>query len=294
MAVKRGLGRGIEVLIGENADAKKESAEVASETMISINLIDPNRLQPRKQFNKEKLQELCESIKQHGIIEPLILQKNEGRYEIIAGERRFRAAKLAKLKEVPAIIKEYAEKEKFEVALIENIQREDLNAIEEAQAYRRLSEEFGYKQDELAERVAKSRVAVSNSMRLLKLDERVQQMVIEDMISGGHARALLAIEDGNLQYETAGRVFEEKLTVRDTEKLVRSIIAGKDKPVAKEKKALDDEAIYKDYANRMISLTGTKVEIQRKEVNKGKIIIDFNSAEEFEKLYEIILKGGKE
>ncbi len=263
--------------------------------MISVNLIDTNQDQPRKTFNQDRLNELAESIKQHGIVEPLILQKKgKNRYEIIAGERRFRAAMIAKLKEVPAIVRDYEDKERVEIALIENIQREDLNSIEEAQAYQRLMDEYGYRQDEVAVRVSKSRVAITNSLRLLKLDERVQLMVINDEITGGHARALLSIEDPNLQYETAGKVFEDKLSVRETEKLVRSLLKSDKSDTAKQKKVLEDEATYKTYEKNLISLTGSKVEIQRKDNNKGKIIIDYNSLDEFEKIYDIILKGGKQ
>ena len=293
---KKGLGKGIDSMIAPSqrneTPAEEKVTVVGGEIMIDINLIDPNQGQPRRNFDNERLEELAESIRQHGIVEPMILQKNGERYEIIAGERRFRAAKMLKLTEVPAIIKEYEEKEKFEIALIENIQREDLNAIEEASAYQRLIEEFGLRQEELALRVSKSRVTITNSMRLLKLDKRVQEMVIENDISGGHARALLSIEDANLQYETALKVCEDRLSVRETEKLVRNLTAPKQPE--KEKKVLDNEAIYKDYEHNMISLTGAKVEIQRKENNKGKIVIEFNNAEEFEKIYEIMVKGGKQ
>ncbi len=293
---KKGLGKGLNAMISENNIATEEQSEVlkTGETMISVGLIDTNQAQPRKYFKEERLNELAESIKEHGIIEPLILQKKDDkRYEIIAGERRFRAAMIAKLKEVPAIIKEYEDTERFAVALIENIQREDLNSIEEAKAYQRLIEEFGLRQEEVAVQVSKSRVAITNSLRLLKLDERVQEMVVEDMISGGHARALLSIENPDLQYETAGRIVEENLSVRETEKIVRALVNGSTK-TTKEKKSLEDEAIYKSYAKNMISLIGSKVEIQRKDNNKGKIVIDFGSTEEFERIYDIILKGGKE
>lgn len=298
-AKKGGLGKGIDTLIPQTkavatAGSTGEEPVVSNEVMISINKIDTNRLQPRKNFNQKQIEELSESIKIHGIIQPLVLQKkDDNRYEIIAGERRFRAARLAKLKEVPAVIKEYEDQERFEIALIENIQREDLNSIEEAQAYSRLIEEYGLRQEELALRVSKSRTAISNSMRLLKLDERVQEMVINDEISGGHARALLSIENAELQYETAVKVAEASMSVRETEKLVRSIVNAK--PESKrEKKVLDNEAIYNDYAKNMIALTGSKVEIQRKDNEKGKIIIDFNSVDEFEKIYDIFVKGGKE
>ena len=298
MAVKKGgLGKGLNAMIPDNAPAVKTDAETEAkggETMVSVNLIDVNTDQPRKNFNQEKLNELADSIKQHGIVEPLILQKkSKNRYEIVAGERRFRAAKIAKLKEVPAIIRDYEDKEIVEIALIENIQREDLNSIEEAKAYQRLMDEYGYRQDEVAVRVSKSRVTITNSLRLLKLDERVQQMVIDEEISGGHARALLAIEDPNLQYELAGKVFEEKLSVRETEKLVRNITKGKPE-APKQKKTLEDEATYKGYEKNLITLTVTKVEIQRKDNNKGKIVIDYSSLEEFERIYDIILKGGKQ
>ncbi len=296
-AKKGGLGKGLNAMIPESAPAKKNEAETEArggETMVSVNLIDVNIDQPRKKFNQDKLNELADSIKQHGIVEPLILQKKgNNRYEIVAGERRFRAAMIAKLKEVPAIIRDYEDKERVEIALIENIQREDLNSIEEANAYQRLMDEYGYRQDEVAVRVSKSRVTITNSLRLLKLDERVQQMVIDEEISGGHARALLAIEDPNLQYETAGKVFEEKLSVRETEKLVRNLTKGKEEN-PKQKKTLEDEAVYKGYEKNLITLIGTKVEIQRKDNNKGKIVIDYHSLEEFERIYDIISKGGKQ
>ena len=296
MAVKRGLGKGLDAMISKKNVPETENTETeatAGETLVSINQIDTNQDQPRKAFNQERLNELAESIKQHGIVEPLILQKkSKNRYEIIAGERRFRAAKIAKLKEVPAIIRDYEDKEVVEIALIENIQREDLNAIEESNAYQRLMDEYGYRQEEVAVRVSKSRVAIANSLRLQKLDERVKLMVIDDEITGGHARALLAIEDPNLQYETAGKVFEEKLSVRETEKLVRSITKPK-KDNPKEKKALEDDATYKKYEKNLITLTGSRVEIQRKDNDKGRIIIDYNSLDEFERIYEIMMKGGK-
>lgn len=297
MAKKIGLGRGLDSIISENANPELAAANneenKTGEVLVNINLIDPNRQQPRKQFNKEKLQELSDSIKQYGIVEPLVLKKNGNRYEIIAGERRWRAAKMAKLKEVPAVIKDYTEQEKFEIAIIENIQREDLNAIEEAKAYESLITEYGLTQDGLAARISKSRVAITNALRLLKLDERVQELVIEELISGGHARALLGIEDGDLQFQLAERVCKEKLSVRDIERIVRNLTEKK--PAEKQKKKpLANEAIYNEYAANLISLIGSKVEIQRNDENKGKIVIDYNSTEEFEKIYEIIIKGGKQ
>ena len=245
MAGKRnGLGKGLDSLI-PNKTVKEESASQqkvskekqeknvgSGEILVKINEVEPNREQPRKNFDEDALLELAESIKQFGVLQPLLVQKKDDYYEIIAGERRWRAAKLAGLKEVPVIIKDFSDQEVVEIALIENIQREDLNAIEEAVAYKRLMEEFHLKQDEIAERVSKSRTAVTNAMRLLKLDERVQDMLIQDMISPGHARTLLGIEDKDQQYNLAMRIFDEKLSVRDTEKIVKDL----QKPKKEEKK----------------------------------------------------------
>ena len=233
MAVRssRGLGKGLESLIpnavGEakkkeaiSQDSGKSSEEKGSETILKITMVEPNRKQPRKNFDEDSLQELCDSIKQVGLIQPILVQDRKDHYEIIAGERRWRAAKMAGLKEIPVIIRDYSDQEIMEISLIENIQREDLNPIEEAQAYKRLLTEFHLKQDEVAERVSKSRAAVTNSIRLLKLTDKVQQMVIDDMITTGHARALLAVEDPEAQYILAQQIFDQKLSVRDVEKLV--------------------------------------------------------------------------
>ena len=244
-----------------------------------------------KNFEEDALDELAESIKQHGILQPLLVRKNKDYYEIIAGERRWRAAKLAGIKEVPVIVKEYSEQEIVEIRLIENIQRENLNPIEEAMAFKKLLEEFQLKQDEVADRVSKSRTAVTNSMRLLKLDDTVQQMIIDEMISTGHARALLAIDDKKLQYELANRIFDEKLSVRETEKLVKEIKNPK-KP--KEKKAVENEFVYKDLENRMKEVMGTKVSIASKSNGKGKIEIEYYSEKELERMFEMIMTIGKE
>ena len=237
-ARKKGLGKGLDSLIPDNKSVKINQTEKvlkslengdvqveseSGEQMISINKVEPNRDQPRKKFEEDALMELSDSIKQFGVLQPLLVRKRKDYYEIIAGERRWRAAKMAGIKEIPVIIKDYTEQEIIEIGLIENIQRENLNPIEEAAAYKRLLEEFNLKQDEVAERVSKSRTAVTNSMRLLKLCEKVQQMVIDDMISTGHARALLAIEDADSQYELAVKIFDEKLSVRDVEKLPKDI-----------------------------------------------------------------------
>ena len=292
----RGLGKGLDYLIpnavGE-AKAKKETSKekaeekTTQETMVKITMVEPNRKQPRKNFDEDALLELSDSIKQFGVIQPIVVQDRKDHYEIIAGERRWRAAKLAGIKEVPVIIKNYTEREIVEISLIENIQREDLNPIEEAQAYKRLLTEFNLKQDEVAERVSKSRTAVTNSMRLLKLSEEVQQMVINDMLSTGHARALLAIENPEEQYMLAQKVFDEKLSVRDVEKLVKNI----HKP-AKVKKP-DNKVlslIYQDIEEKLKQALSTKVSVVAKEEGAGKIEVEFYNHEDLERLMEIITK----
>lgn len=286
----RGLGKGLDSLIpnavGE-AKAKKEavSEKKAPETMVKITKVEPNREQPRKNFDEDALQELADSIKQFGLLQPILVQDRKDYYEIIAGERRWRAAKIAGLKEVPVIIRNYTEQEIVEISLIENIQRQDLNPIEEAQAYKRLLTEFHLKQDEVAERVSKSRAAVTNSIRLLKLSDEVQQMVIDEMISTGHARALLAVEDQEEQYTLAQKIFDEKLSVRDVEKLVKNL----HKP-AKPKK-LDDkalQAIYLDIEERLKQKLSTKVTVSSKGEGTGKIEIEFYSHEDLDRLLEMI------
>jgi ParB family chromosome partitioning protein len=287
MALKKGLGKGLDSMIPEQIiESKEEKAEnVSRETLVHISDIEPNKSQPRKKFDEDALQELADSIKQYGVIEPLILQKRDKYYEIIAGERRWRAARLAGVKEVPAIIKDYSPREMVEVALIENIQREDLNPIEEAQAYQRLIEEYHLKQDELAEKVAKSRAAVTNSLRLLKLDARVQQMLIDDMLSNGHARALLPIEDLGKQYNTACKIFDEKLNVRQTEKLIKQILS--EKPQKETAAAKEDEFIYRDLEEKIRGIIGTKVSIHKKQKNSGKIEIEYYSSEELDRIIEL-------
>lgn len=301
MAVKKkGLGKGLDSLIPDNKPAKSSKPEIditetnelkTGEQMMKINMVEPNRDQPRKKFEEDALLELSDSIKQFGILQPLLVRKRKDYYEIIAGERRWRAAKMAGIKEVPVIIKDYTEQEIVEIGLIENIQRENLNPIEEAMAFKRLLQEFNLKQDEVAERVSKSRTAVTNSMRLLKLDDRVQQMIVDDMISTGHARALLAIDNKDEQYEIANRVFDEKLSVRETEKLVKEIKNPK-KP--KVKKVVENEFIYEDLANKMKEIMGTKVSISSKGNGKGKIEIEYYSDKELERMFEMIMSIGKE
>ena len=287
----RGLGKGLDSLIpevigegkGKNKNGAAESV-VTPDRYVKITKVEPNRQQPRKNFDEDALQELAESIKQFGVIQPILVQDRKEYYEIIAGERRWRAAKLAGLKEVPVIIRNYTEQEIVEISLIENIQREDLNPIEEAQAYKRLLTEFNLKQDEVAERVSKSRTAVTNSMRLLKLNDDVQQMVISEMISPGHARALLAIEDPEQQYTIAQKVFDEKLSVRDIEKYVKDL----NKPKKEKKKtAVELDFIYKNIEEKLKMALGTKVQIQAKNDDKGKIEIEYYSKEDLERLIDI-------
>lgn len=303
MAVKKsGLGKGLDSLIKDNSSAKKTAAVNTSsenkaeemksgEQMMKINMVEPNRDQPRKKFEEDALLELADSIKQFGVLQPLLVRKRKDYYEIIAGERRWRAAKMAGVKEVPVIIKDYTEQEIVEIGLIENIQRENLNPIEEAMAFKKLLEEFNLKQDEVAERVSKSRTAVTNSMRLLKLDERVQEMIVDDMISTGHARALLAIDDKEQQYDLANKIFDEKLSVRETEKLVKEIKNPK-KP--KMKKKVENEFVYTDLENRMKEVMGTKVNISSKGNGKGKIEIEYYSDDELERMFEMIMSIRKD
>lgn len=294
---KKGLGKGLDSLIPDNNSMKSVTSEKAVESkedaaaksgvqVMKINEVEPNRDQPRKNFDEDALLELSDSIKQFGVLQPLLVRKREDYYEIIAGERRWRAAKLAGVKEVPVIEKEYTDQEILEIGLIENIQRENLNPIEEAIAYKRLLEEFNLKQDEVAERVSKSRTAVTNSMRLLKLSDKVQQMIIDDMISTGHARALLAIDDPELQYTLANKIFDEKLSVRETEKLVKEIKNPK-KP--KEKKPVANSFIYQDLEEKMKSVFGTKVSIASKGKGKGKIEIEYYSDDELEHLFDMMM-----
>ena len=304
---KSGLGRGLDALFPEKTvqskpktvktvkeekkvavDTKKSSQQETSngERMMKISMIEPNREQPRKKFDEDALQELSESIKQYGILQPLLVSDKKDYYEIVAGERRWRAAKMAGLKEVPVVVKEFSTQEIVEISLIENIQRENLNPIEEAQAYKRLLNEFTLKQDEVAERVSKSRTAVTNSMRLLKLDERVQQMIIDDMISTGHARALLAIEDKEQQYILANKVFDEKLSVRDTEKLVKELKKPKKE---KEKPVIQNAFVYEDLEERIKSIIGSKVHVNHKANGKGKIEIEYYSDNDLERIFELLM-----
>lgn len=296
----RGLGKGLDALIPSGINDKKTHSENSStqkkadeksggEKMVNITKVEPNREQPRKNFDEDALEELAESIKQFGLLQPILVQDRKTYYEIIAGERRWRAAKKAGLKEVPVIIKNLSEQEIVEISLIENIQRENLNPIEEAQAYKRLLTEFHLKQDEVAERVAKSRTAVTNSMRLLKLCDNVQQMIIDDMISTGHARALITIEDADQQYAIAQQIFDEKLSVRDVEKLVKNL----NKPVKLKKTIPTDtslEAVYQDIEENLKQKLSTKVTITSKGNGAGKIEIEFYNHDDLEKIMDLLSK----
>lgn len=300
----RGLGKGLDILIPSSAtessnksnvkekevikEVVKEIVVEKSEVLVDINKVEPNREQPRKNFDEDSLMELSESIKKHGVIQPILVQNKETYYEIIAGERRWRASKIAGLKEVPVIIRKYTDQERVEVSLIENIQRENLNPIEEANAYKRLMTEFKLKQDEIAERVSKSRTAVTNSMRLLKLCDEVQQMIIDDMISTGHARAIIGIEDSELQYEIAQKIFDEKMSVREVEKYIKNL----NKP-QKEKKKVNESliVIYQEKEEILKKSLSTKVNINGKGDGTGKIELQFYSHDEFDRLMEILTKG---
>lgn len=256
------------------------------EQTLKLNLIEPNSEQPRKNFDEESLQELADSIKQYGILQPLIVQKKGNHYEIIAGERRWRAAKLAGITDVPVLIREYDKQQTMEIALIENVQRADLNPIEEAQAFQQLIQEFHLTQEEIANRVSKNRATITNSMRLLKLDVRVQDMLADGKISSGHARALLGLEEGERQYQVAVKITEEKLSVRDVEKLVKMMnCPPKEK---KPEKGPDIDLIYRQVEDKLKSIMGTKVVINQKDKNKGRIEIEYYSQEELERLIELM------
>ena len=291
MAVKKGLGKGLDTLIpkGVVVSDKPSSAEnvkaAKPDQYVKITKVEPNRNQPRKKFDEDALQELSDSIKIHGVLFPILVVDRKDYYEIVAGERRWRAAKMAGLKEVPVIIRDYTEKEIAEISLIENIQRTDLNPIEEAMAYKSLIEEYNLKQDELAERISKSRTAITNSMRLLKLADNVQDMVVEDLISAGHARALLAIDNPDEQYELAQRVMDEKLSVRDIEKIVKA----KNKPKIEKKKNEKQEALYHDIEENLKANIGTKVTIVAKGDKMGKIEIDFYNQDDLQKIMDLLL-----
>ena len=304
MAPKRGLGRGLSNLIPTDDTTEDVTTKTSKQTKtgtvtkteivkkveqtLNINRIEPNKNQPRKEFNEDALQELADSIKQFGVIEPLVVVKRKGYYELIAGERRWRAARLAGLKAVPVVIKDYDAQQIVEIALIENIQREDVNPIEEAHAYERLIQEFNLTQDEVAERVSKSRTTVTNALRLLKLTEKVQQMLIDDMLSTGHVRALITITEPQLQYETAMYIFDKKLSVRETESYVKKLLNKKPKEKTSEKEDPELSFLYKAIENRLKESLGTKTTIKAKTKDSGKIEIEYYSQEDLERITQLL------
>lgn len=291
MAVKKGLGKGLDSLIPKGVvvpdkPANQENVKAAkADQIVKITKVEPNRDQPRQNFDEDELQELSDSIKIHGVIFPILVVNRGDYYEIVAGERRWRAAKMAGLKEIPVIIRDYTEKEIAEISLIENIQRTDLNAIEEAVAYKKLIDEYHLKQDDLAERISKSRTSITNKLRLLKLSENVRDMIVEDLISEGHARAILAIEDPKEQYELAQRVVDENLSVREIEKIIKT----RNKPKIIKKKNEKLEALYNDIQDKMKASLGTKVTITAKGDNAGKIEIDFYDQDTLQKIMDLLL-----
>ncbi len=296
MAAKKGLGKGLDSLITDKvakpavAEKKLNVDAVDGAIVLDINKVEPNRDQPRKNFDEDELLELSDSIKKVGVLQPLLVRQKDDYYEIIGGERRWRASKMAGLDKVPVVVmNDFSEQQILEVSLIENIQRADLDPIEEAQAYKRLMTEFGLKQDEVAEKVSKSRVAVTNSIRLLKLNEKVQQMVVAKMISTGHARALLGIEDADQQYAAAQKIFDEKLSVRDTEKLVKNLQnEKKDAPAEKKKLNPQLEAVYQNLEEQLKGILGTKVSIAAKSESSGKIEIEYFSSDELDRIIDLI------
>lgn len=306
---RKGLGNGLDTMLGVNTTQSRKKTgsksqnietkevikevikEVPTEMTLKIKDIEINKDQPRKQFNEDALQELADSIIQHGVIEPLIVTKRDNYYLLVSGERRWRASMKAGLKEVPVVVKDYTDQEILEIGLIENIQREDLNPIEEAQAYQKLIEEFHMKQDDIAERVSKSRSAITNILRLLKLAKPVQEMVIDEKLSNGHARALLPIEDTELQYETACKVFDERLSVRETEKLVKKILNDLANPKVEDTTATtveDLSFLYRDIEEKFKYKLGAKTTIKAKNNDKGKIEIEYFSKDELEHIMEMI------
>ncbi len=309
MAVKKGLGRGLSDLIptgtdtspakSSKSDEKAEKVKTVTkeivkevvkevEQTLKITLIEPNKSQPRKQFDEEALNELADSIKKYGVLEPLIVTPRGDYYELIAGERRWRAARIAGIKEVPVVIREYSDKEIMEISLIENIQREDLNPIEEALAYEALINEYNLKQEEVAERVSKSRSTITNSLRLLKLCENVRQMVMYNMLSTGHARALIPIEDPDLQYETAAIVYDRNMSVRETEAYVKTLLSEKPKKEENNVATKNMSVFYTDIENKLKGILGAKIEIKAKNNEKGKIEINYFSQDELERITEML------
>ncbi len=307
MAIKKGLGRGLDLLIPSDGTPKEKPAKERTtvqkakttnpketkpkdkiEDIIEVDIqkVEPNRSQPRTAFDEDAIEELSDSIKQFGVLQPLLVQKKNDYYEIIAGERRWRASKKAGLKKIPVIVRKYDEEETLKISLIENVQREDLNAIEEAKAYEVLKKQYGLKQDEIAASVSKSRTAITNTMRLLKLDERVQKMILENLISSGHGRTLLGLNDKDKQYELALKILDENISVRDTEKLVKKTLEAESDEPKEEPQKKDEMVTF--FENRMKEIIGSKVSIKEKKNNKGKIEIEYYSKDELERIIDLI------
>lgn len=285
---KKGLGKGLDLLISSEymgTPEKESSVEQKADSIVKLRLIEANSNQPRKVFDEDTLAELAESIKKYGVIQPIVVRKVEDHYEIVAGERRWRAAKLAGLREMPVIIREYTDREMAEISLIENLQREDLNPIEEAKAYQTLITTYNLRQEDIAECVSKSRTVITNALRLLKLSEKVQTMLVEGLISTGHAKALLSLEDEGQQFEIAEKIIDEQLSVRETEKLVRNILNPKEE---KKQPEFSNQSIYDTIEEKMKSKIGTMVKIKRKGENKGKIEIEYYNTEDLERIIEIL------
>lgn len=280
MNKKSALGKGLGALIPEKSQENKDSINT-----ISINLIKPNNEQPRKNFDEEKIGYLAQSIKEHGIIQPLVLKKEGNLYTIVAGERRWRAAKLVGIKKIPAVVMDLDDRSVLEISLIENIQRQDLNCIEEAQAYKNLIQEFKITQDILSIRIGKSRAAIANCMRLLALDKRVQQYLIDGVITEGHGRALLALKENEIQYKLSQTIIDENLSVRETERIIKNIYKEK-----KNNNNIKDNEIspyYKDIKSKLESLFDTKVNLQNNK-NKGKIEIEYYSEDDLQRILDIL------
>jgi len=291
MAVKKGLGKGLDSLIPSNvldsADNKQKGDKAQKpDSVVDINKVEPNREQPRKIFDEDALLELADSIKQVGLLQPILVQDRKSYYEIIAGERRWRACKLAGLKEIPVIIRDFTEQQIVEISIIENIQREDLNPIEEAMAYKRLLDEFNLKQDEVAEKVSKNRTTITNSLRLLKLTDEVQQMIVDGKLSTGHARAIISIENPTEQLEIAEKIFDEKMSVREVEKYIKSL----SKPAKPKKKVNESlQVVYSNLEEQLKLIFGTKVSILSKgNEGAGKVEIEFYNHDDLDRIVEII------
>lgn len=284
--MKKGLGRGLDALIS-STNSLEEASNIVSE--VKINEVEPNIEQPRKAFDQEKLETLAESIKEHGVVQPIIVRKEGARFIIIAGERRWRASKLAGLKTIPVIVKDISTKEVMEIALIENLQREDLNPIEEAEAFQKLIDEYEMTQEEVAKVVGKSRAAIANSVRLLNLTNEIKEMLLEGQITSGHARTLITVTDKERQKEIAKQIIEKNLNVRDTEKLAAR---EEKKPNLKQKSILKNDIEILDLEEKLRIAYGTKINLVRGK-NKGKIIFEYYSNDEFDRIIEILTKYNK-